>query len=243
MDICYIIYFDGNRKTGHAAHARGLATGFLKLGHRLHVIAPGWIENTNSEVKFSRTWQYKKKRYHTLSFGICSFFVLASLLFRNKPDVVYARYFNFLFLLLPLLKIFRVPLVVEHNADICAENTVYGRHYFSKKFHLFAERLLLSGSDGSIVVTQSMLDSWRKKKIIPKKSIVVRNGVNDDIYKPQDSLVCKQELGLSEYSSYIVFVGSFGTVQGVEILLHAFELMYVEDDSLNLLLVGADKNE
>jgi len=243
MNICYIIYFDGKRKTGHAAHARGLASALTILGHKLYLISPDWPENTSSNLTLLPAWQYKKNGFHTLSFAISSFFILAALLFKNRPDVVYARYFNFLFLLVPLIKIFQVPLVVEHNADVYAENRIYTRNYLSKKFHLFSEMLLLSLAEGSIVVTESILNSWRRQKKISKKTIVIRNGVNTNIYRPQDTHMCKKELGLDENLKYIGFVGSFGSVQGLDVLLQSFKLLCHEDDSLMLLLVGADKSE
>lgn len=243
MNICYIIYFDGKRKTGHAAHARGLASALVKLGHKLIVIAPGWLDKTSSGVTLLPAWQYKKNGYYTVSFVITSFFTLASFLFKQRPDVIYARYFNFLFLLIPLIKIFRVPFVVEYNADAFAENRMYARSYVSKKFHLFSEMLVLSSVDGSIVVTESILSSWRRQKKISKKSIVIRNGVNTDIYRQQDIQMCKKELGLNDNLKYICFVGSFGSVQGLDILLQSFKLLCHEDDSLMLLLVGADKSE
>lgn len=243
MNICYVIYFDGKRKTGHAAHARGLASGLITLGHKLYVVSPGWPEKKDSNETVLRSWQYKKNGFQTFSFAISSFFKIALLLFKSRVDVVYARYFSFLFLLIPIMKIFRIPFVIEHNADVDAENRMYSRSCLSRKFHLFAEMLLLSSSDGSIVVTESILLSWSRQNKETKKSIVIKNGVDTEIYRPQDIHMCKKELSLDENSNYIGFVGSFGSVQGLDILLESFKMLCLEDDSLMLLLVGADKSE
>jgi glycosyltransferase involved in cell wall biosynthesis len=134
-------------------------------------------------------------------------------------------------------------MVVEHNADSQTEHVIYRRGWLSRTFHDLAERLLLALSNGSIAVTESIVESWRNRGFKVRNVLVVRNGVDADVYRPLERQTCRDNLKLSMARRYICYVGSFSEVQGLRFLLLAFERLLERLPDVGLVLVGAESSE
>lgn len=244
MRILCIVYFDTSKHTGHVAHARGILHALNRKGHEVHILAPGWDDPPSPSMTITRVWQWRRRGFYTMTYALAVLPKLLMLLLRDRPDVVYARYFNFLFPLALLTRLFRTPMVVEHNAETTTEHKMYRRGWFSRVFNDFAERALLAASDGSIAVTESIVRSWRSRPSLANvRAVVIRNGVDINIYKPLDRELCKAELGLDTSRRYICYVGAFSPAQGISYLLEAFRLLTDEFPNAGLVLVGAENNE
>jgi glycosyltransferase involved in cell wall biosynthesis len=242
MKILCVVYFDSAKQTGHVAHARGLFKSLAREGHELHIVAPGW-DTQAAGVKVTNVWQWKRSGFYTLTYMLAALPRIAMALIKERPDVVYARYFNFLFVPALVSRLLGVPMVVEHNADSQTEHVIYGRGRVSRALHDLAERLLLALSNGSIAVTDSIVESWRKRNFKVRNVLVVRNGVDAGVYRPLEREACRAAIGLSPARPYVCYVGSFSEVQGLRFLLSAFEGLLERFPDTGLLLVGAESSE
>jgi glycosyltransferase involved in cell wall biosynthesis len=244
MNILYVIYFGGDGNGGNVAHARGIIKSLASAGNRLCVLGPGWRGHVPQGVRTREVWQWRRPGLNTISFLVAALPKFVWELCRRRPDCIYARYFNLVFVLAWVARLFRVPLFTEHNADLQAEHKMYGRGPLARAFHDFAERALLANSLGSIVVTDSMLESWKNRYgDLGPRVVVIRNGVDETVYVPRDRAECRRELGLDEAGPYVCYVGSFGAVQGLRFLLPAFKLLLGQYPAAKLVLVGAAAHE
>src|SRR5690606_16616002 len=90
--ILYLLYFDGSETGGHASHARGVVCALARQGCEVKVIAPGWPINISKRIEVSRVWQWKRPRFHTLTFMLFGLPIFVFELLRYRPTVIYARY-------------------------------------------------------------------------------------------------------------------------------------------------------
>jgi teichuronic acid biosynthesis glycosyltransferase TuaC len=67
---------------------------------------------------------------------------------------------------------------------------------------------------------------------------VVRNGIDRDVFKPQDREQARRDLGLATDKRWIVYVGRLDPAKGVLDLLEAFQQLAPAHPDLNLALVG-----
>jgi glycosyltransferase involved in cell wall biosynthesis len=84
------------------------------------------------------------------------------------------------------------------------------------------------------IVTQ-MQDAWG---IPPDRCHVIRNGVDEDRFRPQPHEAARTVLGLPVEGPYIGFVGGFFPWHGLETLIEAVPFVHAKFPSATFLLVG-----
>ena len=72
----------------------------------------------------------------------------------------------------------------------------------------------------------------------PNAVITVHNGVDRRCFRPGDSLVERQSLGLPQESALVLFVGNFLPVKGLDLLLESFALARRSVPGAQLALIG-----
>lgn len=242
--ILYLLYFDGSETGGHASHARGVVCALARQGCEVKVIAPGWPINISKRIEVSRVWQWKRPRFHTLTFMLFGLPIFVFELLRYRPTVIYARYFNLLFVFALFARLFRAPLFVEYNADVRAEHRIYGRNVVSRLLHDWGERLVLIMCTGAIAVTDSIVESWSARwGVVGTKAVVLRNGVDDVVFRPRTRDTSRYELSLSEFDKIICYAGSFSPSQGLPWLIDAFIGVIERYPNALLLLVGGAESQ
>jgi len=76
-------------------------------------------------------------------------------------------------------------------------------------------------------------------QVNPSKIKVIPCGVNFDLFRPESKELSIQKLGLQKKKHYILYVGRFSPVKGLERLIFALSLLK-DDRELQLLIVGGD---
>lgn len=242
MNILYLIYFDGSRKTGHAAHARGLAKGLEKIGVNLTVAAPNWPKEKRHKTKFCRVPHLKRRGLMDVSFLLSCLVKLPRIIYRANPDVIYARYFKLLFVLQLAFKVLRIPVIIEYNASVRTENKIYDRGLVSSKLHIFSEALSLYLSNHNIYVSEVMMQEWTGLSFKNKlKFSHIANGYDDDIYFPKDKLKCREYLGLPVDRLIIGYVGSDSEEQGLDCFILAYKDIVKINPDIFAVIVGVDR--
>ena len=112
------------------------------------------------------------------------------------------------------------------------------RIYKSYKIPLFGffERNVVRNSDLVMCASNVLLNN--AKKIRSKKTIMVPNGADTNIFKPLDKNLSRKKLKLPLDAKIISYIGSVQKVQGVGILMEAFEELKKEIKNIKLLIVG-----
>ena len=242
MNILYLMYFDGTRKTGHAAHARGLAKSLEKLDVTLTIAAPGWQKVEGDKTKFFKVPHLNKPGLMDISFLLSCLVNLPRVIYRTKPDVIYARYYKFIFILQIFFKMLGIPVIAEYNASVRTENKMHVRGLISRKFHLFSEKISLYLSNHNIYVSKIMMQEWGKSSLIDESRFShIENGYDDDIYFPRDKIKCRAHLGLPLDKIVIGYVGSDSKEQGLEHLILAFTEVVKKNPNTFAVIVGVDK--
>lgn len=108
-----------------------------------------------------------------------------------NPDVIHAHYgLSGLFANLQL----NVPVVTTyHGSDI------------NEKKNRFFSRFAMAFSRKNIFVSKKLFEIAGS----PKRSEIIPCGVNMDLFKPLDKLVCRQKLGIDFKEKLVLFSGSF----------------------------------
>lgn len=94
-------------------------------------------------------------------------------------------------------------------------------------------------TDIFIAVTEGLKRYLVSEEHIDSHKIhVVPNGVNPDLFRPQDQLLARERLNLELNHKYLLFSGNLMPWQGVEYLLHAMPRVLQSVPGARMLIVG-----
>jgi glycosyltransferase involved in cell wall biosynthesis len=155
----------------------------------------------------------------------------------NPPDLIYERASLYATAGVALAKVLNVPLVVELNAPLAAEQSAYRSTGFGE-LAAHAERWSLSQADAVLVVSSQLQDHVLQLGIALHKIQVVPNGVNPALFRPEqpDSGV-HAKLGLN-HGLVLGFVGGLRPWHGVEVLPPLMSRLVSKHKSLHLVIAG-----
>lgn len=110
--------------------------------------------------------------------------------------------------------------------------------YKSYKIPFFGllERYVTRNSD--LVMCASNILTNNIKKIRKRKTITIPNGVDTKFFKPMDKIKSRKRLNLPIDAKIISYIGSIQKIQGVDILMNAFEELKKEIKDIKLIIVG-----
>jgi D-inositol-3-phosphate glycosyltransferase len=77
----------------------------------------------------------------------------------------------------------------------------------------------------------------------PQQIAVISCGVNLSRFRPQDQKKARRQLGLGLHEKWVLYVGRFAPVKGLERLLKAIAHLNRNDYSIRLLVVGGDGSD
>ena len=105
------------------------------------------------------------------------------------------------------------------------------------------ETEIMRKSDAVVTLGKMMKAEIMSRSIDRQKIIIVPNGVNTKIFRPQTpDLNLKQKLGIHE-KIVVGFVGSVRRIEGIDILIKAMKIVKSEIKDVVLLIVGPCNNE
>lgn len=131
-----------------------------------------------------------------------------------------------------LAKLLRLPYVVKaHGTDV----NVTARSPSVQPFI----RSTLRGAHSAIAVSRPMLDALVSLGASPNRVKLVPNGVDRQLFRPQDRTQARISLGLPENGKILLFVGRLEREKGLDELVAAFrELTKTSTEDLTLVIVG-----
>jgi glycosyltransferase involved in cell wall biosynthesis len=226
-------------------------TGAVPAGYRDKLRRLVLRENWNG-VSVTRTWLWPlpNRKAHERMLNYSSFAVSSAVtgLLGPRPDVVVASSPQLLVALSGwwLARCKRVPFVFEVR-DLWPESlTAVGMGDSTSLLHRVLGRIagfLYRNCDHIVVVTRAFKDHLVKHwRVPPEKISIVENGVETEIFAPQDASQLRNELSID--GKFVVsYIGTIGMAHGLETLLEAAGKLQRLNPEVLFLLVGegADK--
>lgn len=251
-------------RKGASVHVRELASAFQRSGHRITVVAQilvksPWEEPASFDVPViqvrpgagtSAAVQGLKQFNDTL--GIENSFggEMRRILYNQElvdevrrrfendpPDFIYERASLYAMAGITLAKEFEVPLLVELNAPLAAEQSAYRRTGFGE-LAAKAEKWLLSHAEAVLAVSCELKKHVAALGIGEERVHVVPNGVNPALFKPgkADSDLRKR-LQLNG-APVLGFVGGLRPWHGVEVLPELLARLQRQHRGTQLVIAG-----
>ncbi|MBI4381364.1 MAG: glycosyltransferase family 4 protein [candidate division NC10 bacterium] len=157
---------------------------------------------------------------------------------RVSPDIIYMRTMHSPLSIL-LAKVMRAPLVIEVNGDSYA----YYRAQRASGIRLGMIKLIdwanFRYCDRIIPISMGLQDMlWQRYLVPPEKTVLIESATDPELFRPMDSAVCRQRLGLDPAGRYVGFVGSFFRHQGIDVLIDAAPAIVRRFPDVRFLLVG-----
>jgi len=103
-------------------------------------------------------------------------------------------------------------------------------------FFRYIDNYVIRKSDLVTTVSYALKD--KIKHIRKHKVFVVQNGFDDKLFRPIEKMKCRKLLRLPEHGKLLVYTGSIQEVQGLHILIDAFNDLKNEIPDLYLVLAG-----
>ncbi len=106
-------------------------------------------------------------------------------------------------------------------------------------FFKYIDRFVLKKADLITTVSYTLKDKLDKKRFIEKNKVfVIQNGFNHDLFIPLERAKCRSMLNLPKNWNIIAYSGSIQRIQGINILIEAFNNLKKKIPNLYLVLAG-----
>lgn len=234
-------------RSGDSVHVRELASSLAKLGNNITLVA--WSDKESSDElqalenqsNLSVSIFNPTTRFRLLK-DFLTILLCRKLAKEHQIDVIYERRYSAKVSTI-LSKILRIPFVVEINGLVEEEAELQGKaekqNRFTKRIKKQVHQFFFKSADKIVAVTPGIKEELQKRyNIPPEKIIVIPNGANTDVFRPMELDAVKKELGLSQKSKYICFVGNLAPWQGVEYLIEAAPIILEKVPEARFLIVG-----
>ena len=187
---------------------------------------------------------FKINRTHVwLSFKL--FFVNPGMYFqlkKDRPDIIHTigvRSFQSLVAAMISRK-YKIPLIISDQGGLTTHPDIHNANVLGKIIYKLQEpfvRFIIKQSS-KISVPNEYEKEIFTKFTSPSKIIVIRNGINLDQYSIQlPDVKSKYKID----SDFVLFVGRFAKVKGVDILLNAWKKVSgVDHNNTKLVIMGVD---
>ena len=243
MKIYYITDVILDDRIVHATHINEVCKNFVVLGHAVILYAPT-TNKFKTSVNYKIKFVPKSSFLSSISYQINLFIRLSLHIRKERPDILYCRQGQFLFVPATISKIFSIPIFFEVNGQLIDESKQINKNFIYKLILFFKvlniiEFFNVRCASGFIVVSQGIKDYLLKTyKINPEKITVIANGVNTEIFKPIPSLDTRRKLNLDTKSIYVGYIGSLHSWQGRKYVAEAARLVCSKKNGVKFLIVG-----
>lgn len=242
-NIYYITDIILDKRSVHTIHVTEICANLAALGCGVTLYAP-------STSKFQSPKEYRIKFISTPPWVISVFYQLHLFLRLcydlsvKRPDGIYSRSSQLLFVPVLMSKLFRIPIVLEINGKLIEESRRIGKgmlihvllalrilhiiEYFNVKF---ASQL--------ITTTQGLKEHLIETYYVnPDKITVISSGVDIGFFKPQLPSISRNELNLTKDAFYVGYIGSLLPWQGLRYVVATAHLMSAKRPNVKFLIVG-----
>jgi glycosyltransferase involved in cell wall biosynthesis len=226
-------------------HVSAIVDAFSSLGHDIKIAAMIG-EKTNVATARTRFLSFLKRivpgmvhEFLELGYTLLGYRMLRGRMVGWDPDFLYERYalFNFAGLLAAWRQ--NIPLVLEVNSPLAYERITY-EYLTLRQLARRCERFICSKADLVVVVSTPLKEYLIEQEVPADKIIVVPNGVDSTIFRPDISSrqVVRDGLGFLPDTVVIGFVGMLRPWHGVGSLCESIWNLKQKNINVHLLIVG-----
>jgi glycosyltransferase involved in cell wall biosynthesis len=160
---------------------------------------------------------------------------------RHRPDLIYAR--QDLYTLAPALaaKLLRIPLVCEVNSSIPEEIAVHARPA-ARRIVSFCERFTLSRA-AAILVLAPEHGRALASRVGVKEERILTVPIGAHLPAQSDPMRTRIEHGIDPETFLVGFAGNLAPIQGVDLLVDAFQKIHGSDIALWILGTGIEEGQ
>jgi len=229
-------------------HVSGIANGFCDLGHSVRLYLPKAGSGASHALPLHRdveVYYFGTGLFYNIPNALKVFFAIIPLYraLRKKPDLFYARFSLFNFILMAMARFMKVPSISEHNGFIGEEMAMSGPLHLLEPIADFLQILDCKLAGKIRVVTHNLKLLLKERGISDSKIIVAGNGTDLKLFHPMDRLISIQKIGLDKKKKYIGFIGTLAKWQGVEVLIEAYAKIAHDFDDWDLIVAGSGSEE
>lgn len=224
---------------GSALQVLRLAEGLAAAGHEVTVYAPGITRATSSGVGVAYIPVINLRGLRFPSYLLAASFFLAYRFLLSRPDAVLAFEVYFDCSALLAAKISGAPLYAFINAIAEQEMDLRGARLPLKWALHSAQRLLVRSAKGLFTISEE-ISAWLGGQygVPPGSPVVVKNGVDLELFSPKPRSEAVKAAGLPEAPMYVGFVGRPAVWHGLEYLADAAPLVLEKFPAAKFLIVG-----
>lgn len=243
MKVCYITQSGFDYSTAERTHAMEVIRALAKLRHNVTVLHPGKCSiSLDIDVAEYRPRVFIRRVEKVLfQCWMFAFFIKRKSI-QKQFDIVYVRQASLMFVPAFLRQWYDVPLISEFN-------TFYSRPEAARFGGVLTrilsriERLALNRSDRIIVVSDRLKSELLMRyDVDAEKIIVLENGVNTELMRPDDNAISKEKIGLKASDFVVGFVGALHPWQGIDPLLQAARELLSNIPELKVVIAGTSNS-
>jgi glycosyltransferase involved in cell wall biosynthesis len=242
MKVCLISSVDVGMNDGSTVRPYYMSKNLARFGCEiLHIcINPPEIEEEN--IKYSLKKYSKNKLWCVRTF--MDFFRMYKECKEFSPDVIYAHQIANATRILPLKFLLKKPFVFDaHGSSVLELDSNPNISFYQSVKIKLQEKTVLKKADKIVVPANYLKNYFNDYFGISKEKIaVIENGVDLDLFKPEEpSMKKKEEFGISDSDKVVVFTCPRFVAQNQISLKYLFELVPKIEDKVNnikFLIVG-----
>ena len=239
LSVLYSCPLDPVKYSAPGQHVASVIRELSLRGHEMSLVHPG-----ASLPVIESCQQYplnvKKSRWiGRLSVDLQYAAALFKILKQEEYSVVYHRLEKWSVMPLILFKFFKLPVILEVNADNRSELDSLNAGKISRILYPISEYIQVRLASNIVVVSEGIGINLIKNTAFPKNKIfVIENGADTDLYFPRDRDQACIALGLDSAKKYITFSGSFQPWQGLDTLIDSIRDVLDVHPYAHFLVIG-----
>ena len=243
---------------GASVHVRETTNALRLLGHDVRIFAPSVLvqgPDDATDVRHialdgfaaeavdllshegARLPEHLAKEWRALLYAERAQRVLEPELADFRPDAIYERYSLFAYAGVELSRRLRVPLLLEVNAPLAAEQARH-RVLVLKTTAEELERRIFRSADALLVVSAALADHANRLGVAPERVTVMPNAVDAERFHPRVSGAAVRARYGFHGKRVIGFAGSLKPWHDLDTLVAAVGMLAHGDPSAHLFVVG-----
>ncbi|MEK7699147.1 MAG: glycosyltransferase, partial [Planctomycetota bacterium] len=205
MRIFYVCYENLSLQRAPTTHVKEITEHLKKSGNAVILFAPntGRLKGkTDVRVVYVPTLNVRFISEYVYYLSL--FFYLLAYHAKFKADVIYLREMGLSVAPALIGFIFRIPGILEINGIPSVDLKSAGTHRLRRKIYWAFQHLNVLLADKVICVSENIkraLDSINKNT---QKVVIIENGVNKDLFCPQDKIAARRLLSLEPDCYYLL---------------------------------------
>ncbi len=244
MNVYYITDIVLDNTTVHTIHITEICTGLVALGNSLTLYAPSTTKFQPTDRKYYVNFILTPHWMLSVFYQIHLFFRLCHDVFAHRPDVMYSRHSQHLFVPALVGRLFKIPVILEVNGKLIEETSHIANSKFERAMLLAGALRFLESFNfklaSAVIVVAAGIKNYLVQiyDINSNKITVIPNGVNTKFLTPLPVVESRVKIGLDERAVYVGYIGSLHVWQGLRFIAEAARLVCAQRPNVKFLIVG-----